>query len=305
MEIKAKTQTKFPLQNELLDLLKELLPLHSVYVISVQKEKKKQEVFLSSKCTNPQKLVIYTLLIITYKPLSKGLGDLLSDLYNKMQHRCKIYAIMYTLPKVKKRLNFGDNFLSQAIFQTPCIYKYDNSLSEFSNYPLFFHQRVYKHILETWKARMDRAEYLLSIIDDIEPKEDATSKIAIMHYALEQVCMALLYVFWEFKPHHYSLPFLLHLCSHITQLPQTIFPKETYGLHRIYYMLCNAQHIMRFKAQNEFSERDTDKAYKRCEQFYYEAKKLGEEQLGHLQELHCKRSNQKSSLKSECHEKQR
>lgn len=32
--------TQFPLQKELLDLLKELLPLHSVYVISVQKEKR-------------------------------------------------------------------------------------------------------------------------------------------------------------------------------------------------------------------------------------------------------------------------
>lgn len=250
------------------------------------------------------------MLIITYKPLSKRLGDFIGDISNKMQHRCKVFAIMYTLPKVKKRLNFGDNFLSQAIFQTPCIYKYDNSLLKFSNYTLFFHQRVYNHIQETWKGRMNRAEYLLSILDYTEPKEDATSRMTIMHYALEQVCMALLYVFWEFKPHHYSLSYLLHLCNHFTQLPQTIFPKETYGLHRMYYMLCNAQHIMRFKAQDEFSDRDADKAYNHCERFYYQAKKLGEDQLEHLQELHCKRSNQKSSLKSEkdsnilSHEKQ-
>lgn len=288
MKHKAKTPTKFPLQEELLDLLKKLLPLHSVNVISVQKEKKKQEVFLSSKCMNQQKLVIYTLLIITHKPISQRLGEFMDNVFNKMQHRCKIYVIMYTLPKAKKRLNFGDNFLSQAVFQTPCIYKHDNSLSKFSNFPLLFHQRVYESILDTWKARMDRAEYLFSIIDGSEFKEDTTSRLSIMHYALEQVCMALLYVFWEYKPQHYSLSYLLHLCSHFTQLPQTLFPKETYGLHRIYYMLCNAQHIMRFKAQDEFSEGDTDKAYNRCERFYYEAKKVGEEQLEHLKELHCK-----------------
>jgi len=282
--------TQFPLQKELLDLLKELLPLHSVYVISVQKEKKKQEVFLSSKCTNPQKLVIYTLLIITYKPISRRLGEFMDDVFNKMQHRCKVYVIMYTLSNAKKRLDFGDNFLSQAVFQTPCIYKYDNSLLKFSNYPLLFHQKIYQRILETWKARMNRAEYLFSIIDGSEPGEDSTSRLSIMHYALEQVCMALLYVFWEYKPKHYSLTYLLHLCSQFIPLPQTIFPKETYGLYRIYYMLCNAQHIMRFKAQNEFSERDTDKAYNRCEQFYDEAKKLGEERLEHLQKLHCKPS---------------
>jgi hypothetical protein len=284
--MKAKTPTQFPLQKELLDLLKKLLPLHSVYVIGVYKKKKKQHIYLAPQNVSSQKAVIYTLLIITYKPISKSQGDFMDDVFNKMQQRCKIYAIMYTLSNVKNRLDFGDNFLSQAIFQTPCIYKVDNSLSKFSNFSLVIHHKVYERILETWKARMDRAEYLFSIIDIIESKEDATSKLSIMHYALEQTCMALLYVFWEYKPQHYSLSYLLHLCSHFSQLPQTIFPKETYGLHRIHYMLCNAQHIMRFKAQDEFSERDADKAYNRCIRFYGEARDLGVQKLLQLKELH-------------------
>lgn len=284
--MKAKTPTQFPLQKELLDLLKKLLPLHSVYVIGVYKEKKKQHIYLAPKSVTSQKVVTYTLLIITHKSISKRLGDFMDDVFNKMQQRCKIYAMMYTLSTIKEKLDFGDNFMSQAIFKTPCIYKEDNSLSKFSNFSLIIHHKVYERILETWKARMDRAEYLLSIIDIIESKEDATSKLSIMHYALEQVCMGLLYVYWEYKPQHYALPYLLHLCSHFTQLPQTLFPKETYGLHRMYYMLCNAQHIMRFKALNEFSERDTDKAYNRCEQFFCEARDLGEQKLTQLKELH-------------------
>lgn len=287
MERKTNTPKEFPLQEELLELLKKLIPLHSVYVLSVNKEKKKQHVYLSPQKITFQKQIIYTLLIITHKPISKRLGDFMDDLYNKMQKRCKIYTIIYTLSKVKKKLNFGDNFLSQAIFQTSCIYKADDSLSKFRNYGLHFHPCVYKGIKETWKGRMDRAEYLLTILNTIEPEEDSTSRLAVMHYALEQICMGLLYVFWEFKPQHYSLSYLLHLCSLFSQLPQTIFPKETYGLHRIYYMLCNAHQIMRFKVQNEFSDSDTDKAFNRCERFYDEAKTLGETHLEHLKELHC------------------
>lgn len=290
--MKASSPTKFHFKKELLNLLKELLPLHSVYVIGYNKEKKRQNVYLLPQSVSSQKAVTYTLLIITYKPISKRLGDFMDDLNNKMQQRCKVYVVTYTLSKVKKRLNYGDSFLSKIIFQTPCIYKKDDCLSKFSNYALLFHQNVYDRIQETWKNRMDRSEYLLSIIDNIEPKEDSISKLSILHHALEQVSMALLYVFWEFKPQHYSLSYLLHLCSNFSQLPQTIFPKETYGLHRIYYMLCNAHHIMRFKAQNEFSDMDTDKAYNRCEWFYDEAKKLGETQLEHLKELHCNPSNQ-------------
>lgn len=292
MKHKTKIPTEFPLQKEILDLLKKLLPLHSLYVISVNEERKEQNVYLSPQSVSSQKAVTFTLLIITYKPISKRLGDFMDDLYNKMQQRCKIYPIMYTLSNVKKRLNYGDNFLSKVIFQTPCIYKADDCLSKFSNYTLLVHQNVYDRIQETWKNRMNRAEYLLGVIDNIEPKEDEISRLSILHHALEQVSMALLFVFWEFKPHYYSLSYLLHLCSQFSQLPQNIFPKETYGLHRIYYMLCNTHHIIRFKAQNEFSDMDTDKAYNRCEWFYDEAKKLGEGQLEHLKEHHCNPSNQ-------------
>ena len=290
--MEAITTKNTHLKMELIKLLKTLIPLHSVYIIGINKDKRKENNYLLPLNRSTKKFVTFTLLIISIKPISKGQGDFMDDLYNKMQQRCKVYTIMYALSKVKKRLNYGDNFLSRVIFQAPCIYKADDCLSKFSNYALLFHQNVYDRIQETWKNRMDRSEYLLSIIDNIEPKEDSISKLSILHHALEQVSMALLYVFWEFKPQHYSLSYLLHLCSNFSQLPQTIFPKETYGLHRIYYMLCNAHHIMRFKAQNEFSDMDTDKAYNRCEWFYDEAKKLGETQLEHLKELHCNPSNQ-------------
>jgi len=291
MNPKTETPTKFTLQEELLVLLKKLLPLHSVYLISSYNEKMQQNVYLSPQIVNSRKMVTYTLLIITHKPISKSLGDFMDDLFNKMQQRCRVYIILYTLTKVKKRLDYGDDFLFKVIFHTTCLYKVDDSLSKFSNYGLHFHPRVYKSIQETWRGRMARAEYLLTILNTIEPQKDSTSRLAIMHYALEQVCMALLFVFWQFKPHHYSLPYLLHLCSHFTQIPHTLFPKETYGLHRIHYMLCNAHHIMRFKVQNEFSYMDTNKAYKRCELFFDEAKNLGERQMELLKEVHSITNN--------------
>ncbi|WKB81359.1 hypothetical protein QYR09_16610 [Cellulophaga lytica] len=286
MKPKTETPTKFTLLEELLVLLKKLLPLHSVYLISSYNEKMQQNVYLSPQIVNSRKVITYTLLIITHKPISRSLGDFMDDLYNKMQQLCRVYIILYTLTKVKKRLDYGDDFLFKVIFHTTCLYKVDDSLSKFSNYGLHFHPRVYKSIQETWKGRMARAEYLLTILNTIEPQEDSTSRLAIMHYALEQVCMGLLFVFWQFKPHHYSLPYLLHLCSHFTHIPHTLLPKETYGLHRIHYMLCNAHHIMRFKVQNEFSYIDTNKAYKRCELFFDEAKNIGERQMELLKEVH-------------------
>lgn len=288
--MKTKAPKKFPFQEELIDLIKKELPLHSIYVISAYKEKQRQNIYLSPQSSNAQKAITYTLLIVCRKPLSKGLGDFMDDLYNKMQQRCRVYAIVYTLSNVKKKLNIGDNFLFQVINQNTCMYQENKELDKFKNYGPLRHKNVYAHIQNLWDSRMHRAAYLLSVSDTIEFDEDSTSRISIMHYALEQVCLALLFVFWEFKPQHYSLSYLLHLCNHFGQLPQTIFPKETYGLHRIYYMLCNAHHIMRFKSGDEFSDMDADKLHKRCYWFYKEAKSLGETQLEHLKALHCKPS---------------
>ncbi len=42
-------------------------------------------------------------------------------------------------------------------------------------------------------------------------------------------------------------------------LPEKLYPQKAYGLHRI-YILYNAYNIMPFKAYNEFSEKNVDKA---------------------------------------------
>ena len=210
----------------------------------------------------------------------------MDELYNKMQQHCKVYPITYSLSSVKKKMNTGNNFLSRIMSQTVCMYKENETLSGFQNFKPSYHWVVYERIESHWNTRMERARYLLSIVD-IDFKEEYTSKLATIHHALEQVCLGLLYVFWEFNPHHYALSYLLHLCGHFTDLPQRIFPQTTYGLQRQFYMLCNAHHIMRFKAQNEFSEHDAFKVQHLSERFYEEAKRLGEDQLKHLKALHC------------------
>lgn len=281
------TLKKFPYRKALIALIKKEVPLHSVYVIGVYKEKQTQNIYLFPQSVNSQRVITYTLLLITHKPISKNMQDFMDTLYNNMQQRCKIYAIVYTLPKIKAKLNDGCHFLNKVLNQTPCMYQEDDALSKLGQFGLSFHKHVYQRIQEVWNSRMHRADCLISSVGVIGVIEDSTSKLAIMHHALEQICMALLYVFWEFKPQHYSLSYMLHLCSLFTQLPETVFPQKSYGLHRMYYILCNAHHIMRFKAHNEFSERDVDKAFNRCERFFEEAKGIGERQLEYLEGIHC------------------
>ncbi|OGS72632.1 MAG: hypothetical protein A3F91_06870 [Flavobacteria bacterium RIFCSPLOWO2_12_FULL_35_11] len=290
MTHKTKISTHFPYKKELLEQIKKVLPLHSVYVISVYKETKKQEIFLSPPCINPEKFITYTLLIISHKPISINLGEFIYDLYNNMQQQCKVYPIVYSLSDVLAKLDYGNAYLNRIVTQTKCLYQENDALAKFSGFRVCFHKSIYEQIQTEWNCRMERANYLLSIIDTNDIEEDPTSKLAVMHDALEQICAALLYIFWEFKPHYYSLPYLLHLCSHFTQLPQTVFPKKAFKSQRMFYILCNAHQQMR-ESQNELSVMDADKAYKLSERFYRKANNLGIKQLEHLKELHYQSTN--------------
>lgn len=285
--MKTKTSKKFPYQKELICLIQKEVPLHSIYVISVYTEKRGQGIYMTPLSKKSKKKVTYTLLIIGHKSARKSQGDLMEYMYNKTDQRCKVYVIFHTLANIMNRIDVGDNFLTRALSETPCMYKEDDTLSRFSQYGICFHRLVYERIKEGWKNRIKRADYLLTVINTIEDNEEPNSKLAVAQCAMEQMCLALLNLFWEYKPQHYSLDYLLHLCSHFTQLPNRIFPRTTFGLQRQYYMLCNAKNIILFKDKNEFSKNDAQKVAKLCERFYEEVITLSKEQLKHLKEIHC------------------
>ena len=286
--MERRKELNLPYKTELLNILKNLLQLHSIYVVSYAITKIKKKSYLGC-CGNASEVnAEYTLLIINHKPIAKRLGDFMAEVYNKMGHRCIVHIIPYTLSNVKKDLNNNDNFLVRMLSTTVCIYQKDDNLCCFFKHKLKFNNSVYERIKSHWTNRIERARYLLNIIEMTNIEEDYTAKFTAMQNALEQICLGLLYLFWEFKPHYYSLSYLLYLCNQFTDLPQKVFPQTTFGLQRQFYMLCNANQIMRFKDKNEFSEQDAIKVHHRSRLFFKEAKILGKDQLKHLKVLHCK-----------------
>ncbi|WP_188649345.1 hypothetical protein [Yeosuana aromativorans] len=291
--MKTKSITKFPLQDKLLGLLRSLISIHSVYVIDINRSKNKHIYYLHTKSKQEHLEAIYTLLIVGNKTINKNLDDLMEELYNKLKQRCKVNIIFCTLPNIMERIDIGDNFLTGTLKEAPCMYREDNALYRYGQYGLMYHISIYREIKTVWRHRMERAVYLISIIDVIHDNEEPLSKLAVLHKAMKQICLGLLCVFWEFKPHHYTLSYLMDLCTTFTSLPNEMFPQTTFGLQRQYYMLCNASEIMSFKGTNDFGLRDVDKVLKRCKQFHQKANQIGKRQLEHLKVLHCKPSNHK------------
>lgn len=271
---------------ELLELLEQQFSLHAVYLLSTFTHKDKQQVLIPPIDKQAKTLHSFTLFIISYKPVSGNLGLIMDDLYNKMHQQCRVYLITMTISEVVKQLNFGSNFLLNVLNKTTCIYRENDSLDKYMHIRLCYHPSSYKLIKRVWEHRMKRADCWISMVYVDNSRDDEFVDFGMLHYGLEQICVALIYIHWEYIPSYYSLSYLMHLCSHFTDLPKQFFLKDSYRSKRIFYMLNNGQHDMRFKAFQEYSKKDSEKAYRLCEQFFNEAKVIGKQHLKTIKPIH-------------------
>lgn len=286
MASELKTQQLLPFQKELIEILKLKFSLHAVYLLSTFTEKEKQLICLPPKGKQTKTFQTFTLFIVTYKPVSGNLGVIMDDLYNKMQQKCRIQIITLTTSETVKQLNYGSNFLLNVFNNTNCIYKEDDRLEKYFNFGFCRHPKIYKEIKRVWKHRMKRAESWLESASADRSIKDQFIDFGMYHYSLEQICVALIYIHWEYAPSYYNLSYLMHLCRHFTDLPKQYFLKNSHQSKKTFYMLNNGQHDMRFKAFPEYSKKDSEKAYQLCEQFFNEAKVIGKQRLKAIKPLH-------------------
>ncbi|HBL78963.1 MAG TPA: hypothetical protein DDZ79_02980, partial [Aequorivita sp.] len=82
------------------------------------------------------------------------------------------------------------------------------------------------NIEKIWEDRSSKAAYLLNLMEnDGFTNYDFNITLTIVRLAIEQTCIGMAQVFWEYKPKQSSLPYLLHLCSHFSNTPTAIFHK--------------------------------------------------------------------------------
>src|SRR5690606_31572923 len=127
------------------------------------------------------------------------------------------------------QLQMGNNFLSNTLLHTRCVYA-DTLVMEklFITSPID-HPKLWEEVRQEWNVRLERASYLHDIVGVIVTHEDPVAYFGVLHNVLQQTCLGLLVVFWEHKPAYMGLSYLMHLCSLFTELPQTVFPTNSYS----------------------------------------------------------------------------
>lgn len=290
----AKAAVKTAVQGSVLNtkdkLLKQIIAylrlhhhLDTAFLISKQTHSSETHCLFPLKKTALNRYYSYTLLMITdslpRQTKAPNPAQIMDELYNHTGKKAKVYLITYTAAAVSEKIDYGNNFLVGILNAARCVYTVDDWWVRLKNYNILRHPEITKEIRRHWNTRFERANYLHSISGTIDVTENPLASIEVLQNVLKQVCLGLIYVFWEYKPAYTSLPYLLHLCGHFDGFSEKLFHGKTYQNHKLLHHLSQADQYMKFKIKTDLSLKEADKAWKKCDTFLIEAQKLAEQQI--------------------------
>ncbi len=277
----------------LIKVIRSLVKVHSIYWIGATKNDSSSSYLFNSEVNgNFKQQYEFTLLIISYEEI----GDpkpFMIEVFNKMKEQVKLYSIHYSYNDIKRRMEEGDNFLSRVLLPENCL---------FQESPLFltgycYHPSKFKEIKKVWEFRMNRASYFEDKTDTVDMVNDESARMVLVSQSVMQSCAALIWVYWEWKPHYFELDLLLNLCKNFSKSPLIVLPKKSFTSKKVYSQLCHAQYNINFKTVDDVTMEDSDYASNLAQRFLRSVRKEGCNKLKKLELLHNQKYSERLTAK--------
>lgn len=273
----------------MISIIRELESVHSIYLLGTRVKSIRDKYFFDSvNKKDLRQTYRYTILVISYNFIIDP-KTFMNEVFNRSVELYEICSIHYTFNEVKRKLTEGDNFLSRIINESKHIFQESDELLYLPSNHLY-HPTIFQQIKTEWEIRFKRALCFEEKLDVAENVAERNVRYFLLQQILRQTCLGLLYVFWEYKPTYFSLPYLLQLCYQFTPIPEIIFPKKSFRSHRIYNNLCHASYNLNNKSEIDVDLDESYKAQNLCYKFLKKAEILANKKLGELEKLHEERN---------------
>ncbi|MDT0677313.1 hypothetical protein [Autumnicola musiva] len=271
----------------LIEVIRSLVNVHSIYwIAAIKKGHSSMYLFNSEVNGNLKQNYEFTLLIISYEEIGNP-KTFMGEVFNTMKEQVQLYSIHYSHNDIKRRLEAGDNFLSRVLFPGNCLFQ-ESPLSLTS---YCYHPRKFEEIRKVWEFRLNRASYFEDKTNTLDMVDDESARMVLVSQIILQTCAALIWVYWEWKPHYFKLDLLLNLCKNFSKSPLIVLPKKSFTSKKAYSQLCHSQFNLNFKTADDVTMIDSDYASNLAERFLRSVRKEGNKKLKELELLH----NQKYS----------
>lgn len=270
--------------HKVIAVVSSLCRVHTVYLIRhLQVTTTHESATRLSKTRKPRSHYVLTMLIISHDQVSDP-RIFMNEVFNKTQEQITLYSIHYILKEANNKINYGCNFLNRVLREGTLLYSEDNRLELPGSY--LCHPDVFRKIKMYWDKRLEHALYFEEKSTICEENPSNKGRYLLLQQAIQQACLGLIYVFWEYQPSYYSLPYLLHLCEQFSEVPKIIYPKKSFRSQLMYSRLCHVHYNLNEKIQEDPSESDSLKAEHLTYKFIQAARREADKKLEELKKLH-------------------
>jgi hypothetical protein len=252
-------------------------------------ERKKNQSVLNPFSENNSKKERNThfyLLVLTDEHIIKTVSDISDVIKTKTEGR---YTVTMLLHKGKS----GNYLTPHQLYFYYAVLTKGYKVYERENMPpnIAFDEvpkRNIDHIRSYWKNRNIVADNFITSENQIDYMETGEVQEAMMHIAVEQICLGLINVFLGYHPNHFSIAYLFEICEIFTPLTSEIFPRTTGEDKKLFDLLKEHPGSLRWAKVKKSCRINTELLAKKCKLFHEQACELVEAELERIENLYNK-----------------
>jgi hypothetical protein len=226
---------------------------HAIYLIS-----QKSTTSLHTNLLFPQRhyhaYSHWNLAVISDPLPPNAIADLTESIAQKSHGAATVTIVHYTPSSISTQ---GQHqwFLHQVMTKTNRLHSNKSKMKalKFTDTPTRNPQTLQKF----WLDRKYNATSLMEAENAIENPSGGKVQIVLLHAAMEQLCLGLIYVFLGYTPQNYGLGYLLSVCDIFTDVANDIFPRQSAEDQRLLRLLSTNLHSLR-KYGGDASDTDVE-----------------------------------------------
>ncbi|WDF69594.1 HEPN domain-containing protein [Sphingobacterium oryzagri] len=195
------------------------------------------------------------LLVVTKEDFAGSIYGLQNDLNYSNEGGERVVLLFHTKKAVEKSIREGELFFIRQLAKADVLFKEQEGNVLFKELPLPEISSSYPSGKNSkWIKRLHKITVLNREIHKMV--EDSVLRLCLYSLLTEQLCLAYIDVFLDYRPNHNSLPHLLSVCSLIDRKVYNFFPNNSEQDHTLLKMLSGSISNFRFRLSCEVNGGD-------------------------------------------------
>jgi len=225
----------------------------------------------------------YYLLVFVKAIPNNGQADIAYSISQETEGRCKATLLIHTM-KSARGDKAGQRYFFQNAINGGTLF-FENRNGKFPFDIAIKTERNADKLRKYWQNRTCIALALLEAEFTIDNDNVDELKVSMLHQAVEQLCLGLIFVFLGYRPNHFALGYLFDLCDLFTPLASDFFPRKAKEEAAIFKELGRHASQLRHSSLRFQYGNNTMLLERRCKSFYKSAVQLGEEEMERIDKL--------------------